>query len=154
LQKAEFERNVSRKPHAGGIESGASTRPRRRQAGKAQRVRSCHVSLPSYLTFAVILAQQHHAAWLGKTEDGNLKALLVPYPADQMQMWEISPQVNSPMTIHYFGQVSHNCLFVFFRAARSEINCFLESRHNRRLSKIQIIPFLSPNVHVNDVAFL
>ena len=47
------------------------------------------------LTFAVILPQQHHAAWLGKTEDGNLKALLIPYPADQMQMWEISPRVNS-----------------------------------------------------------
>jgi len=43
-----------------------------------------------------ILPQQHHAAWLGKTEDGNLKALLIPYPADQMQtMWEISPRVNS-----------------------------------------------------------
>jgi hypothetical protein len=88
-----------------------------------------------HLTFAVILPQQHHAAWLGKTEDGNLKALLIPYPADQMQMWEISTQVNSPMTIHYFGQVSPNCLFVFFREARSEINCFLESRRNRRLSK-------------------
>jgi hypothetical protein len=34
--------------------------------------------------------------WLGETDDGNLKALLVPYPADQMRMWEISPRVNSP----------------------------------------------------------
>jgi len=33
---------------------------------------------------------------LGETEDGNLKDLLVPYPADQMRMWEISPRVNSP----------------------------------------------------------
>jgi hypothetical protein len=29
-------------------------------------------------------------------DDGNLKALLVPYPPDQMRMWEISPRVNSP----------------------------------------------------------
>ena len=42
----------------------------------------------------VILPEQHHAAWLGETEDGNLKALLVPYPADQMRMWEISPRIN------------------------------------------------------------
>jgi len=26
----------------------------------------------------------------------KLKELLVPYPADQMRMWEISPRVNSP----------------------------------------------------------
>ena len=29
-------------------------------------------------------------------DDGNLKALLLPCPADQMRMWEISPRVNSP----------------------------------------------------------
>jgi putative SOS response-associated peptidase YedK len=44
----------------------------------------------------VILPEQHHAAWLGETDDGNLKELLVPYPADQMRMWEISLRVNSP----------------------------------------------------------
>jgi putative SOS response-associated peptidase YedK len=44
----------------------------------------------------VILPEKHHAAWLGETENGNLKELLVPYPADQMRMWEISPRVNSP----------------------------------------------------------
>jgi len=44
----------------------------------------------------VILPEQHHAAWLGEIENGNLKDLLVPYPADQMRMWEISPRVNSP----------------------------------------------------------
>ncbi len=43
-----------------------------------------------------ILPEQHHAAWLGETDDGNLKDLLVPYPADQMRMWKISPRVNSP----------------------------------------------------------
>ena len=43
-----------------------------------------------------VVTTQHHAAWLGETEDGNLKELLVPYPADQMRMWEISPRVNSP----------------------------------------------------------
>jgi putative SOS response-associated peptidase YedK len=40
----------------------------------------------------VILPEQHHAAWLNETGDGNLKELLLPYPADQMQMWEISPR--------------------------------------------------------------
>jgi len=40
----------------------------------------------------VILPEQHHAVWLGETEDGNLKELLVPYPTDQMRMWDISPQ--------------------------------------------------------------
>jgi putative SOS response-associated peptidase YedK len=44
----------------------------------------------------VILPEQHHAAWLGETDNGNLKELLVPYPADEMRMWEISPRVNSP----------------------------------------------------------
>ena len=44
----------------------------------------------------VIIPERHHAAWIGETNNGNLKALLVPYPADQMRMWEISPRVNSP----------------------------------------------------------
>lgn len=44
----------------------------------------------------VIIPEQHHAAWLAEKQDGNLKELLVPYPADQMRMWEISPRVNSP----------------------------------------------------------
>jgi hypothetical protein len=33
---------------------------------------------------------------VGETDDGNLKALLLPYPADEMRMWEISARVNSP----------------------------------------------------------
>jgi putative SOS response-associated peptidase YedK len=45
---------------------------------------------------SVIFHEQHHAAWLGEADNGNLKELLVPYPADQMRMWEISPRVNSP----------------------------------------------------------
>ena len=44
----------------------------------------------------MILPEEHHAAWLGETDDGNLKELMVPYPADQMRMWEISLRVNSP----------------------------------------------------------
>jgi putative SOS response-associated peptidase YedK len=44
----------------------------------------------------VILPEQHHAAWLGETDNENLKELLLPYPADEMRMWEISPRVNSP----------------------------------------------------------
>ena len=30
----------------------------------------------------VILPEQHHAAWLGETDNGNLKELLLPYPVD------------------------------------------------------------------------
>jgi SOS response associated peptidase (SRAP) len=44
----------------------------------------------------VILPEQHHAAWLRETDNGNLKELLLPHPADEMRMWEISPWVNSP----------------------------------------------------------
>jgi putative SOS response-associated peptidase YedK len=43
----------------------------------------------------VIIPEQHHAAWLGETDEGSLKELLVPYPGDQMRMWKISPRVNS-----------------------------------------------------------
>ena len=44
----------------------------------------------------VILPEEDHAKWLGEVEDGDLKALLKPYPADQMRVWVISPRVNSP----------------------------------------------------------
>jgi putative SOS response-associated peptidase YedK len=44
----------------------------------------------------MILPEQHHAAWLGETEDGNFKELLIPYPSDEMRIWEIVPRVNSP----------------------------------------------------------
>jgi putative SOS response-associated peptidase YedK len=43
----------------------------------------------------VILGAEHHARWLGEVEDGDLKELLKPYPADQMKMWPISQRVNS-----------------------------------------------------------
>ena len=36
------------------------------------------------------------AHFSSRSNDGNLKALLLPYPADQMRMWEISARVNSP----------------------------------------------------------
>jgi SOS response associated peptidase (SRAP) len=44
----------------------------------------------------IILAEKHHEKWLGEIEDGDLKELLKPYPADQMKMWPISQRVNSP----------------------------------------------------------
>ena len=44
----------------------------------------------------VILPQEDHAKWLGESEDGHLKALLKPFPAERMRIWEISPRVNSP----------------------------------------------------------
>ena len=63
----------------------------------------------------VILPEEDHAKWLGETEDGDLKALLKPFPADQMRIWRISPRVNSPenndpdiitpMKISDFGQL-------------------------------------------------
>ena len=44
----------------------------------------------------VIPPEGHHAKWLGEAEDGDLKALLKPFPAERMRIWEISPRVNSP----------------------------------------------------------
>jgi hypothetical protein len=44
----------------------------------------------------VILPEQHHAAWLGETENGNLKELLVPYPADRPFLehrWYLEKQI-------------------------------------------------------------
>jgi putative SOS response-associated peptidase YedK len=43
---------------------------------------------------SVILPVEHHAAWLGEVEDGDLKALLNPFPAEDMKMWPISPKNN------------------------------------------------------------
>jgi putative SOS response-associated peptidase YedK len=44
----------------------------------------------------VILPEEHHARWLGEVENGDLKELLKPFPADQMKMWPIGSRVNSP----------------------------------------------------------
>jgi putative SOS response-associated peptidase YedK len=44
----------------------------------------------------VILPEKVQAKWLGEAEDGDLKALLKPFPADQMRIWAIIPRVNSP----------------------------------------------------------
>jgi putative SOS response-associated peptidase YedK len=44
----------------------------------------------------VILAEEHHAKRLGDIEDGDLKELLKPYPAEEMQMWPIGQRVNGP----------------------------------------------------------
>src|SRR6266446_4618053 len=44
----------------------------------------------------VILAEEHHAKWRGEMEDGDLKELLKPFPAERMKMWPISPRMNSP----------------------------------------------------------
>jgi hypothetical protein len=53
-----------------------------------------HLLLPWHLLGLTRIVAQ--CPWLGKTDDGNLKALLIPYPADQKRMWEISARVNSP----------------------------------------------------------
>ena len=44
----------------------------------------------------VILPEEQHAKWLGETENGDLKELLTPFPAERMKMWAISSRVNSP----------------------------------------------------------
>jgi hypothetical protein len=44
----------------------------------------------------VIPPEEHHAKWLGEVEDGGLKELLKPFPADQMKMWPISARANRP----------------------------------------------------------
>jgi putative SOS response-associated peptidase YedK len=43
----------------------------------------------------VTLPEEHHAKWLGEIEDGDLKELLKPYPAEEMKMWPLSQRVNS-----------------------------------------------------------
>jgi putative SOS response-associated peptidase YedK len=43
----------------------------------------------------VILPEQFHATWLGESHVADLKALLRPFPVDEMKMFEISPRVNS-----------------------------------------------------------
>jgi len=42
------------------------------------------------------ITEEDHTKWLGEVEDGDLKALLQPFPADRMRIWAISPRVNSP----------------------------------------------------------
>ena len=44
----------------------------------------------------VILPEEDRAKWLGEVEDGDLKELLKPFPAERMKMWPISSRVNSP----------------------------------------------------------
>jgi hypothetical protein len=60
----------------------------------------------------VILPELHHAAWLGETENGNLKELLVPYPADQMRMTQshacLQPILNLSVLYCPFRVVTRN----------------------------------------------
>ena len=44
----------------------------------------------------VIIPEQHHGAWLAEKQDGNLKELLVPYPADQMRTVGNLPESKQP----------------------------------------------------------
>jgi putative SOS response-associated peptidase YedK len=76
----------------------------RKDSESGERLRTCTIITgePNELLaqihprMPVILPEQLHSAWLGEAGTGNLKELLVPYPADQMRMWEFSPRVNSP----------------------------------------------------------
>ena len=44
----------------------------------------------------VILPEEYHARWLGEVENGDLKELLKPFPAEDMKVWPISSRVNDP----------------------------------------------------------
>ena len=44
----------------------------------------------------MILPEEHHAKWLAEVENGDLKELLTPFPAERIKMWPISSRVNSP----------------------------------------------------------
>jgi putative SOS response-associated peptidase YedK len=50
-------------------------------------VRQIHTRMP------VILPEEYHQSWLSG-EAG--KEILVPFPAERMKAWPISPRVNSP----------------------------------------------------------
>ena len=50
-------------------------------------VRQIHTRMP------VIVPEERHDAWLSG-EAG--KEILIPFPADQMKVWPISPRVNKP----------------------------------------------------------
>ena len=45
----------------------------------------------------VILREAEFPVWLGDTSEADLKSLLRPYPSEEMQMWEVSSRVNSPV---------------------------------------------------------
>jgi putative SOS response-associated peptidase YedK len=45
----------------------------------------------------VILREAEFPVWLGDASEADLKSLLRPYPSEEMQMWEVSSRVNSPV---------------------------------------------------------
>jgi hypothetical protein len=65
------------------------------------------------------------------------------------------PNLGSGCALARLSQASLNCLFVFFRKARSRIQLLSRiTAQSASLERIQIIPVLSSNVHVNGVPFL
>jgi putative SOS response-associated peptidase YedK len=52
---------------------------------------------PLHDRMPVILAPEHWPLWLGETpaDPAQLKALLVPYPANDMAIWPVGPQVGN-----------------------------------------------------------
>ena len=44
----------------------------------------------------VILQKENEKVWLESLEEGALKALLVPFPEERMEMYPVSPLVNNP----------------------------------------------------------
>lgn len=52
---------------------------------------------PLHDRMPAIVAEEHFAAWLDpdETRPGKLLPLLVPYPAERMESWAVSPRVNT-----------------------------------------------------------
>ena len=50
---------------------------------------------PIHNRMPVMLPKEAEALWLGQTEVGELRELLLPYSADEMQAYEVSSVVNS-----------------------------------------------------------
>jgi putative SOS response-associated peptidase YedK len=86
-------------------------------------------------------------AWLGETEDGNLKNLLVPYPADQMRMWEISPRVNSPKNDD--PSLWEPCI----QSQHRRKPMCLNSRASRHMSGKSFCPNIAPSQKVLTIRF-
>jgi Uncharacterized conserved protein len=73
--------------------------------GNQERLRSCSIVTTTandliaqiHDRMPVVLRDADFPVWLGDSSEAELKALLQPYRAEEMQMWEISSRVNSPI---------------------------------------------------------
>lgn len=76
------------------------------QSGDGEKITSCTIITtnsnkmlkPIHNRMPVILPEENEKAWLDRSikDKGFLKSLLVPYDTEQMEVYEVSPAVNSP----------------------------------------------------------